>query len=157
MVTASPHQSLQEEINLINCMIDLMKQEQQFLVAADTDALGTLTPLKLQLIEKMALLAGKRHAALSADGFEASESGMETWLARMGHPGIGALWNQLLERTRVAKEQNRVNGMLVNKQLTHNQTLIDAMRTPAGAADQPFYGPTGQTSPVTGKRRLVIG
>ena len=157
MAHASPHQSLQEELNLITCMIDMMKQEQHFLVAADTEALGALTPLKLQLIDQMAHLAGKRHAALAADGFAATETGMEGWLVRMAHPGINSLWQQLLEKTREAKEINRLNGMLVNKQLSHTETLITAMRTPAGAADQPFYGPSGQSAPVTGKRRLVIG
>ena len=157
MVNASPHQSLQEELNLITCMIDLMKQEQQFLVSADTEALGKLTPGKLKLIEQMAQLAGKRHAALAADGVAASETGMDGWVARMANPDINTLWQQLLEKTREAKELNRINGMLVNKQLSHTETLITAMRTPAGAADQPFYGPSGQSAPVTGKRRLVIG
>lgn len=157
MATESPHQSLQEELNLINCMITMMKQEQQFLVAGDTDSLSSLTPLKSQLIEKMASLAGKRHASLASDGFAPTEVGMESWLTRMAHPGISALWQQLLDKTREAKELNRVNGMLINKQLTNTENLITAMRTPAGATENTFYGPSGQSSPVTGKRRLVIG
>ena len=157
MATASPHSTLQDELKLIGCLIDLMKQEQQFLVAANTDGLQTLTPLKTQLIEQMAVCAKQRHASLAADGFADSEAGMEAWLARMGNAPASTAWQLLLERTGEAKELNRVNGMLINKQMTNNLTLLNAMRAPAGATDASVYGPSGQTSSVTGKRPLVVG
>jgi flagella synthesis protein FlgN len=157
MAPASPHSTLQDEIKLISCLIDLMKQEQQFLVAANSDGLATLTPLKNQLVEQMAALAGQRHQSLAQDGFAASETGMVAWLTRMDDPALSAIWQLLLDRTREAKELNRVNGMLINKQLSNNQALINAMRAPAGAADTHFYGPSGQATAVTGKRHLVVG
>ncbi|MBC7683956.1 MAG: flagellar protein FlgN [Bdellovibrionales bacterium] len=157
MPNASAHSTLQDELKLIVCLIDLMKQEQQCLVAADTDALETLTPLKTQLVEQLAQLASRRHAALASDGFAASEVGMESWLNRMGNPGVRAAWQQLLGKTGDAKELNRVNGMLINKQLSNNHALINAMRAPANAADTAFYGPSGQTTAATGKRGLVVG
>jgi len=157
MPSASPHTTLQDELKTITCLIDLMKQEQQFLVAANTDGLATLTPLKTQLIDHMAALATQRHQSLAQEGFAASETGMTSWLVRMSNPTIDAGWQQLLARTADAKELNRVNGMLINKHMAHNQGLINAMRTPAGAADTSFYGPQGQTTAVTGKRRLVVG
>ena len=153
----SPHTTLQDELKLINCLIDLMKQEQEFLVAANTDGLGTLTPLKTQLVEQMAALAGQRHQSLAAEGFAASELGMDSWVVRGANAVISASWQQVLERTRDAKELNRINGMLINKQMMHNQILIQAMRTPADAADTGFYGPSGQTTTVNSKRRLVVG
>ena len=157
MPSASAHFPLQDEIKLIVCLIDLMKQEQQFLVAGNTDGLATLTPLKNQLIEQMAAFAAQRHASLAKQGDAASEAGMAAWLERVGDPALNKSWRQLLERTAEAKELNRVNGMLINKQLAHNQGLIQAMRQPAGAADTAFYGPQGQTTAVSGKRRLVVG
>lgn len=157
MANASPHTTLQDELKLINCLIDLMKQEQQFLVAANTDGLETLTPLKNQLVAQLSALALQRHAALEADGFAASEVGMEAWLVRMSDAAIKAAWSQLIGRSREAKELNRVNGMLINKQMTANHTLLNAMRAPAGGADSGFYGPTGQTTAVTGKRGVVVG
>lgn len=157
MASASAHTTLQDELKLINCLIDLMKQEQQFLIAANTDGLGTLTPLKTQLISQMSALAVQRHQRLEADGFSGSEQGMDSWVVRMANPLISQSWEQTLARTREAKELNRINGMLINKQMTHNQVLIHAMRTPADAADGGFYGPSGQTTPVSSKRRLVLG
>jgi flagellar biosynthesis protein FlgN len=157
MATASAHTTLQDETKLIVCLIDLMKQEQQFLVAANTDGLNSLTPLKNDLIEQMAQLSGQRYQHLAAAGAEPSEAGMEAWLARSANAQFNAEWQNLLGKMREAKELNRVNGMLISKQLTQNQVLINAMRTPAGAADNTFYGPSGQATPVSGKRRLVVG
>ncbi|MEJ7806750.1 MAG: flagellar protein FlgN [Telluria sp.] len=157
MTIASAHTTLQDELKLINCMIDLMKQEQQFLVAANTDGLGTLTPLKTQLVEQMATLAARRHASLEKDGCEASEVGMNAWVQRINDPVISTSWQHVLEKMRDARELNRINGMLINKQMTHNQMLIQAMRTPADAADTGFYGPSGQATAVSSKRRLVVG
>ncbi len=157
MATASPHSTLQDELKLLGCLIDLMKQEQQFLVAANTEGLDTLTPLKNQLIEQMAALSAQRHRSLGADGFVESEVGMEAWLVRIANPLASGAWQQLLDKAREAKELNRVNGMLINKQMTNNLTLINAMRAPAGAADTAFYGPSGQTTTASGKRPLVVG
>ncbi len=157
MATASPHSTLQDELKVVNCLIDLMKQEQQFLVAADTHGLESLTPLKNGLVEQLSSFSVKRHAALQADGFAASETGMEAWLLRMNDPAIRASWAQLLDRTREAKELNRVNGMLINKQFSANQTLLNAMRAPAGSAETAVYGPSGQTSSLGGKRGAIVG
>ncbi|UUZ47374.1 flagellar protein FlgN [Massilia sp. B-10] len=157
MPTASAHATVQDELKLISCLIDLMKQEQQFLVAANTDGLNTLTPLKNDLVEQMAALGNQRHQALAAIGAEPSEPGMEAWLARVSNPLYSELWQQLLGKMREAKELNRVNGMLITKQMTQNAILINAMRTPADAADTGFYGPSGQATPVSSKRRLVVG
>lgn len=157
MPSASPHATLQDELKTITCLIDLMKQEQQFLVAANTDGLATLTPLKTQLVEQMAALAVQRHQSLAQEGHAASETGMTSWLVRISDAAVNAGWQQLLGKTAEAKELNRINGMLINKHMSHNQGLINAMRTPAGAADTSFYGPQGQTTAVTGKRRLVVG
>jgi flagella synthesis protein FlgN len=157
MLAASAHPALQDEIKLVACLIDLMRQEQQFLVGGNTDGLATLTPLKNQLIEQMAGLGAQRHATLTQHGFAASEAGMSAWLASQADAELDASWTLLLASTAEAKELNRVNGMLINKQLSHNQGLINAMRQPAGAADTTFYGPQGQTTSVTGKRRLVVG
>lgn len=157
MATASPITTLHEELALINSLVALMKQEQQLLVKADTDGLAALTPQKDQWISQLAALAKLRHQRLEAAGFAARDAGMETWLDSCKDASANAEWQQLLDATRAAKELNRVNGMLITKQLTHNQNLINAMRTPSSAAEGAVYGPKGQTAPLGPSRRFVIG
>jgi flagella synthesis protein FlgN len=153
----SPTTNLRDEQQHIDSLIELMQQEQQFLIHADSEGLSTLTPKKAALVQQMAALAGARHRALAAAGFAASESGMQDWLAAHGDAAIGAQWRALLARTADAKELNRVNGMLINKQMTNTQVAINAMRTPTGGADSGVYGPSGQASAGGPSRRFVVG
>ncbi|MBD8528804.1 MULTISPECIES: flagella synthesis protein FlgN [unclassified Massilia] len=152
-----PHATLTSEHERIAALVDLMKQEQQLLVAADADALGELTPRKVALVQELAQLSRQRHGALGAAGFIAAEAGMEPWLAARGDDAARAAWSQLLAATAEAKELNRVNGMLLNRQMAHNQTVLNALRTPAAAPESTLYGAKGQTFGSAPSRRFVLG
>lgn len=152
----SPLATLPDEQQTIGSLIGLMQQEQQLLVSADSDGLDLLTPQKAALVQQAAALALRRHQALGSVGFAASENGMADWLAEAGAEAR-AQWTDLLNRTRAAKELNRVNGMLINKQLTQTQVILNAMRTPAGGADAGFYGKSGQATAGGPSRRYVVG
>ena len=137
MAPASPFATLSEEITLLNSLTGLMKQEQGFLVSADTDGLNSLMQQKSLWIEHMARLAAQRHQALAGAGFAAADSGMQAWLDSTANSGAAASWQQLLDLAR--------------------QAMIDAMRVPAGAAETGFYGPSGQATVATATRKLVVG
>ena len=155
MTIASPGATLRDEQQLIASIVEMMKQEQQLLVSADADGLSTLTPEKLKLAQKAAELSRIRHRALGAAVFPALEAGMEPWLAVGGNDAVRADWDRLLELARQAKELNRVNGMLVNKQLAQTTGTLNAIRgsSPAGGV----YGASGQTLAAGPSRRFVVG
>lgn len=153
----SPITTVPQEQQLVSSLIALMKQEQQLLVAADADGLATLTPRKNALLQALAELSAQRHAALLAAGCEGAEAGMEPWLAVSGNEENRAQWEALLQQAREAKELNRVNGMLINKQLAHNQGMLNALRMPAGAEAGGVYGASGQALGSGPSRRYVVG
>ena len=128
----SPISTVLQEQRHLGSLVELMKQEQQLLVAADADGLAETTPRKNALLQALADLSAQRHAALLAAGCEGSEAGMEPWLAVGGNDEARTQWEALLVLAREAKELNRVNGMLINKQLAHNQGVLNALRMPAG-------------------------
>lgn len=156
-MTTSPHQTLSSELAHVASLVELMKQEQQLLVALDADGLAELTPKKNALLSELAALSQQRHAALAAAGCEGSEAGMEPWLAVAGTPELRAQWAGLLDAAREAKELNRLNGMLINRQLAHNQGVLNALRTPAGSATGGMYGASGQTIGAGPSKRYVVG
>ena len=153
----SPISTVPTEQQHVISLLDLMKQEQTLLVAADADGLAELTPRKNALLQALAELSAERHAALLAAGCEGSEAGMEPWLAVGGTDEARAQWEQLLDLARQAKELNRVNGMLINKQLAHNQGVLNALRMPAGAEAGGVYGSSGQTVAGGPSKRFVVG
>ena len=153
----SPISTVLQEQQHLGSLIELMKQEQQLLVAADADGLADTTPRKNALLQALADLSAQRHAALAAAGCEGSEAGMEPWLAVGGNAEARAQWEALLVLAREAKELNRVNGMLINKQLAHNQGVLNALRMPAGADAGGVYGASGQALGSGPSKRYVIG
>ncbi len=152
----SPLTTLNDELALISSLVELMKQEQRHLVDIDVDSLSDLTPQKSQLVQDLAALAARRHGALGKLGMDASESGMQAWLATASSDA-NAQWRKLLAMTVEAKELNRVNGMLISKQMAHTQVIMQAMRTPTSAADTNMYGPDGQATGPAPSRRYVVG
>ncbi|HEU4853599.1 MAG TPA: flagellar protein FlgN [Telluria sp.] len=157
MATPSPTTALQNEHATMTVLLDLLKQEQEYLVSADTEALEQATPAKTDMVRQMAAATSERHQALSAAGFPGSDKGMESWLAANGDERAASLWNALIELTREAKEQNRVNGMLIARHLAHNQNLLNAMRQPASGPESAVYGPSGQAPSTGPSRRFVLG
>jgi len=107
MAAVSPKHSLQAELSKITELLEVLKQEQQDLVAADIEHLTSLTPHKSALVSEMATLATARHHALAEAGYPAMELGMESWLEAQHDDAANILWQQLLDQTRAAKELNR--------------------------------------------------
>lgn len=155
----SPISTVPQEQQHLGSIIELLKQEQALLVAADADGLAELTPRKNSLLQELAALSAQRHAALVAAGCEGAEAGMEPWLAVGGNTEARSQWEALLDLARQAKELNRVNGILINKQLAHNQGVLNALRMPAGAGADAggVYGASGQTLGGGPSKRYVIG
>ena len=136
-------------------LLDLLQQEQQFLISADAAGLSSLTLRKSDFISQLSKLSQQRLEALAASGYT-GEAGMQAWFDAGNVPEARQAWDCLLEKTREAKELNRVNGLLISKQLANNQQILDAMR-PAGTPQLGVYGPDGQPSTGTRSRGYVVG
>jgi flagella synthesis protein FlgN len=158
MSSATPLNSLREEAHIMATLLDVLKQEQQLLVAAEIDGLPAITTKKTALVTQMTLLSAQRHRSLGKSGFPAEEAGMDAWIAASGEARdeSATLWQALLQHTREAKELNRINGMLINKQMGHTQGALQALRPP-GSASTNFYGPGGISTTLPRSRGFLAG
>jgi flagella synthesis protein FlgN len=154
----NPMDSLREEHKALASLIELMKDEQAHLIAANIEGLQKINEQKAKIVARASEMAQKRHRALVLAGFEPKEEDMRAWLASINQSNVGQAWEQLLEITRSAKELNRVNGMLINKHLVRNQGALEALQGPTQTSSPSnFYGPNGQTKGAINSRRLVVG
>lgn len=152
----SPAHGLDEEQQAASSLLQLLQQEQAVLVNADVDGLVRLTEEKAKLAGRMSQLAKRRHQALGAAGFEASEAGMQAWLASQAASAADRnAWNELLAVMQSAKELNRVNGLLIGQHMARNQSALNILH--GNAQGGPIYGPDGQATTKIGSRRLVVG
>ena len=158
MATATPLNSLREEQQIMSTLVDVLKQEQQLLVAAEMEGMPAITSKKNTLVTQMTMLSAQRHRALGKAGYPAAEAGKDAWIAASGADASVAttLWQTLLQHTRAAKELNRINGMLINKQMNHTQGALQALR-PSHAAPNNFYGPGGMSTTLPRSRGFLAG
>ncbi|MYM23990.1 flagellar protein FlgN [Duganella sp. FT135W] len=156
MSTVTPLNSLREEKQIMSTLLDLLRQEQQLLVAAEIEGLPAVTSRKTALVTQMTLLSAQRHRSLGKSGFPAEEAGMDAWIAASGEARAESadLWQALLQHTREAKELNRVNGMLINKQMGHTQGALQALN-PKGGGN--FYSPGGISTSLPRSRGFLAG
>ncbi|USX22191.1 flagellar protein FlgN [Oxalobacteraceae bacterium OTU3REALA1] len=156
MSTVTPLNNLREEEQIMATLLELLKQEQQLLVTAEIDGLPAVTAKKTALIAQMTLLSAQRHRALGKAGFPAQESGMEAWITASADEHIAQSWKLLLEHTREAKELNRINGMLINKQMGHTQGALQALQPLSSGANN-FYSASGMSSTIPRSRGFLAG
>lgn len=156
----SPDASLAAEQQAAKVLIDLLHQEQAMLIAADLDTLSMVTERKAPVIAQMSELATKRHRALAAAGFSASEAGMQAWVDAKAnglalHPEASSAYIALLAMARQAQEVNRINGLLINTHMVRNHSALSALQVQGSGGN--FYGPNGQATSRGMGRGLVVG
>jgi flagella synthesis protein FlgN len=154
-VSVSHFANLPAEHQTLEALVAVLEREQQALIHADTDTLTALLAEKQPLVNQMNTYGAARNKALAAAGLAADDTGMRAALAQAADAQAEAHWNRLLELTARAKELNRVNGVLINKQLTHTQGAINALN-PQGSGNA-VYGPDGQSQAGFGNRRGIVG
>jgi flagellar biosynthesis protein FlgN len=153
---SAPADTLQQETVAASQLLALLEQEQTLLVEAKVEELGQLTMEKAKAIAAMSELANRRYLALGACGFDANETGMRAWTqSSLAGKDAVAAWEALLDLAARAKEQNRVNGLLITQQMARNQQALNILTgsQPAGT----IYGPKGQTTAGPSGRRLGVG
>lgn len=142
---AAIEQCLQEEVNVMSSLAELLKKEQSALIDSDIAQLNDHTQSKGQLVGKMSALEKKRGHLLSQLGFKADIEGMQAYLKDAGDTqNAGQHWNTLLQLSLQAKEDNRTNGLLINRRLSQNQASLNVLQQ--DNATSTLYGPNGQSS-----------
>lgn len=150
----SPIDRLDQEHQAVVDLNQILEQEQAHLIQADINALNSLVGEKNRIVALMTELANARHQSLAAAGYAASDAGMQSW---MGHNEGRHVerWNALLSLAKAAKEINRINGLLISKQMTRNRQALNILQ--GTAPDTNFYGPNGQATSQASTRSLVLG
>ena len=142
---------VRRECRLLAEFVDLLSQEEQALVAGDTEALATLTPRKSELVSRLNQIADLRDAGMRANGLPADTAGIDSWRQRDGAAASAA--EQLMTLAGQARERNRVNGQLIALHLQKTQEALAALT--GGDARRQTYGRDGQTEPAKTGYRLI--
>lgn len=151
------HECLQKEIHAMTSLAELLSAEETALVNADVAELTRLTPEKSQLILQLSNLENERKTWLEQHGYSPDAKGMQDCVAKASSEiTIVDAWTKLLQISTQAKENNRTNGILINRQINRNQGALNILQKNNPASS--LYGPNGQaTNNTPSGRGFVVG
>jgi flagella synthesis protein FlgN len=148
---------LREEIHAMASLAKLLKIEETALVDGNVNDLSRLTQDKSQLIIHLSKLEVERKTCLDQHGYSSDTKGMQDYISSAPSTSMALEdWSKLLQLSEQAKETNRTNGVLINRQFSRNQTALNILQknNPTGS----LYGPTGQaTNSSSSGRGFVVG
>lgn len=146
--------SLEQDARFLGELLALMSREQAHLLKADVDAIEAVIEEKSLLLQRLNLAARARYDALSVNGFEASEAGMDAWVQQQAKPSISQAWAKFQKALNEAKEMNRLNGVLIAKHFNRNQELLNHLQ--GNSSKDSVYGRDGQAKSQTLTRSGLI-
>ncbi|MFZ6848448.1 flagella synthesis protein FlgN [Undibacterium sp. RuRC25W] len=152
----SIQQCLTAEVAAMSELASLLKSEQSALADGDMDALSETTSGKTVLLRKIAELEKVRTTKMTALGFNGKPEGMKDYFTQSTDDTeyCAMLWEKLLSISEQAKEDNRTNGLLINRRLSQNQTALNVLGR--GGSTGSLYGPTGQATVNTGSMKGMV-
>ncbi|MFJ3045094.1 flagella synthesis protein FlgN [Herbaspirillum chlorophenolicum] len=150
----NPAQSLTQEKTALARLVEKLRQEQALLSETASEGMTDLISEKASIVAEMTTLAGHRHQILARLGYADDEGGMQQWMNEHSSDDDKEIWAALFDLAQDAKELNRVNGILIGKKLSINQSALTILQGKSNAGN--FYGPDGQSSIKSVGRRLGV-
>ncbi|MDP8568100.1 flagella synthesis protein FlgN [Methylophilus aquaticus] len=142
--------SFEADASLVAQLLRDLQEEQTALVSADLDTIERMVDSRVELLQALGAAANQRYDALAAAGYEANENGMAAWLKQQSSQTLDKAWVAFQAHLSQAKELNRLNGILINKNFLRNQEKLDAL---SGKTTIPqFYGKNGHAQAAGSSR-----
>lgn len=141
------------EVAAMRSFVDVLKQEQQALVNNNADELIAITPQKNELLTSIMGMENQRNLNLVSLGLSTDANGMQNLLKQATHAALTEHWDTLLLVSGEAQELNRTNGLLINRQMSRNQGVLNILQQDQAGA---MYGADGQSKISTNTGRGIV-
>lgn len=144
-----------EELALMQSFTQVLAQEEAALIDNSADRLIDITDEKNGLLTQILALEKNRNDSIISSGYTADAEGMLSLLSATNAPSeLGKAWQALLEISSRAQESNRVNGILIHRQLNRNQSTLNLLQNNSQAGA--IYGADGQSKNMPNAGRGIV-
>ena len=153
----SLHQCLLQEVGAMTSMADLLRLEESALIDGNVEKLSKLTHDKSTILSHISKLEIERKAYLQKHGYSGDANDMHDYFNKtLSEVAAAEEWKKLLDLSERAKESNRTNGILINRQFIRNQNALNILQQ--NSPSESLYGANGQSTvnSISG-RRVVVG
>lgn len=148
-----PALQLSLECQATRHVVDLLRREQLALQQADISALDPLIQEKNYQLQQLAQLADARKQWIATLGHGLDREGTER--AFRDCPDAAVAWAELLDLAKTAVQINKINGLIIDRRVRHNQRVLRELRAATQATA--LYGSDGQPRPIGLARQLGEG
>lgn len=145
--------NLLAEVVAMTSFVDVLKQEQQALVDNNADELIAITPQKNEALNSIMGMEQQRNQRLIELGLSTDATGMQNLLSQTNFAALSQEWENLLLISSEAQELNRTNGLLITRQMTRNQGVLNILQQDQAGA---MYGADGQSKVSTNTGRGIV-
>ncbi|MBC3880150.1 flagellar protein FlgN [Undibacterium sp. LX40W] len=144
-----------QEVELMSALVQLLKKEEEVLVDNTPDKLETIVLEKNTLLTQIIALEKNRNSSLSQSGLSPDAEGMNLLFSQLSTSSdVQNNWERLLNLSSAAKENNRTNGILINRHMVRNQTTLNILQQNDQTAS--VYGADGQSRVNSNSGRGII-
>lgn len=139
-----------EEAKVVTEFIQVLRQEQEALVAGQADLIAPLAEQKTGFCQRLDRFARQRLMLISASGIMPGAS-LNAWLSQQG-ADVRSAWDTLLGLAQEAQNLNRQNGQIIANLMQTNSQTLNVLLAAANRAS--LYGPDGHPRAGGGSRIL---
>lgn len=136
------------EHELSTQLLRTIKQERQAILASDLDTVGKLGDSKRELAIQLESTGHDRDRLLGESGFQTGAHGMNSLLEAHPMPALADAWRGLSELAAQCKEENRLVGMVISRQLLVANQAIQVIKTGASTPER-LYAASGEVAQNT--------
>jgi len=144
---------LAREIDCLQRLLAILKQEYEALTSADIELLENLTVAKNATMAEQAELAMQRNRLVVAQGHEESNAGLESFIAMCSERDVmNEALVSLSDLARQCQHYNRENGRIIVQKQHQTQSALNILRQ--SEATGPTYSMHGTTAGTDDSRTL---
>lgn len=145
---------LQREFDDSVRLLEVLGNEQTALGSRNVGAIEALTRDKQTQLAQIEQTARERTAITQSAGFAPDGDGMRALLRWCDNDGsLTRAWKQLLNQARRCRDQNLVNGALIETSRRHTRQALGILR--GTTVEDAIYNPHGATAPGVDSRSLA--
>lgn len=145
--------TLKQDIQDLNSLSDLLKQEKELLKTRESKSIEALANKKSQIIKQIETRAKAKAKLFASSGLGIRPGKIESALQAMNDPELMSLWIASREKLTLCKEQNLVNGAIITRSKQRVGRLMDIIRGKHKAPN--IYGQKGKEQSFSDNHRIA--
>mgnify|MGYP006280120425 CR=1 FL=1 len=144
---------INRELKLFERLLEILESEKTALTDNNVQLLESTTQAKTAVVQELADVGNQRTQLLNAKPILDSE-GIPDFLAVYASKQDVLNWQQLLAAAKLAQENNRLNGLLINQISIRTQNALNVLHGSENR-NTSLYDPKGQNTTSRRQRTII--